>query len=305
MDCAKSLLQLRIKNSVRLIADLTISSSGNFVSPKRLTSVVNTNHQRIGIALSLLSRGLYPFFERELQVVYGARWETIARNSCRSQASLERTHFHWDAQAILTVMWDQWNTVFRKTLGIIDRSIVSELREFRNRWAHQTQFTEDDCYRVLDNVQRLLRACEDNDTAATIETQKLDLLREKLGRRVNEELSRARFNRARVVDVVVYSICALAIGSMMLIAWGDHHPKSTGFVVGFTLFSFVYLIYRRLEVSPPAYGVHECSKCGKVIYTEVCPYCDPAPMRSHNSQSEEKAQVNLLETVELNVARKR
>jgi hypothetical protein len=33
-------------------------------------------------------------------------------------------------------MWDQWNVVFRKTLGNAERSLVSELRDARNRWAH-------------------------------------------------------------------------------------------------------------------------------------------------------------------------
>ena len=262
---------------------------------------MNTNHQRIGNALDLLSKGLFPFFEQELRSAYGSRWEETARISCRSQSTLERGLFHWDAQAILTVMWDLWNPVFRKTLGIVDRSVVSELRDFRNRWAHQTQFTEDDGYRVLDSAQRLLRACNADEAAAEIEEHKLDLLREKLGRRVNEELARARFNRARIVDVVLYSICAAAIGTMMMVFWGDRHPKAAGFVVGFTLFSFVYLIYRRFEAAPPAYGVHECGKCGKVIYTEVCPYCDPTPVRENGRT---KPQIDLIETTELVIARR-
>jgi hypothetical protein len=42
------------------------------------------------------------------------------------------------------------------------------------------------------------------------------------------------------------------------------------------LIAFAYLTYQRLTRSVPIFGIHECSKCHKVIYTEVCPYCDPA-----------------------------
>lgn len=238
---------------------------------------VSIHHQRIGLALDLLSEGLFPFFEQEMRAIYGDRWEDVARGSCRSQASTQLATFHWDAQAILTVMWDAWNSVFRKNLGIVERSIVSELREFRNRWAHQSSFSEDDTYRVLDDVQRLLIACNAAKVAAQVEEHKIDVLRDKLGRRVNAELARIRFNRARIVDVSLYTVCALAITSMVIAMWGDRHPMPAGFLAGFVLFVFSYFIYKRFQATPPVYGVHECSKCRKVIYSENCPYCDPMP----------------------------
>ncbi len=241
---------------------------------------MNTNHQRVGIALDLLSTGIFPFFERELSAVYADRWEETARSSCRSQASVSADAFHWDAQAILTVMWNSWNSVFQRNLGIIERSLVSELREFRNRWAHQTSFSEDDAYRVLDSVHRLLVACDAAGAADQVEEQKIELLREKLGRRVNSEMARVRFHRARVVDAILYSLCALAICALMVVMWGDRHPMSTGFVVGFTMFVFAYLIFKIFSRTPPAYGVHECEKCRKVVYNEICPYCDPVPRPS-------------------------
>ncbi len=49
-------------------------------------------------------------------------------------------------------MWNQWNDVFRKTLGQAERTLVSELREVRNRWAHQEPFSSDDAYRALDSA---------------------------------------------------------------------------------------------------------------------------------------------------------
>lgn len=227
----------------------------------------------------MLTRGLFPFFEQELRVVYGANWEEVARASFRGQSPNAAQNNLWDAHALLTVMWEQWNAVFRYKLGMSERSLVSELREFRNRWAHQATFSEDDSYRVLDSTQRLLLAVGAVTEAEEIEDRKFDVLRNKLGRRVNEDLARVRFNRARMTDVVLYVICCLAIVTMIWLMFGAAHPVPVLMVMGFTTFVFGFFIYQRVTATTPVYGVHECPKCSKVIYSEVCPYCDP-PMRS-------------------------
>jgi predicted AAA+ superfamily ATPase len=51
-----------------------------------------------------------------------------------------------------------WGDVFRKTLGRAERSLINELLDVRNRWAHQTPFSGDDADRALDSVSRLLTA---------------------------------------------------------------------------------------------------------------------------------------------------
>ena len=40
----------------------------------------------------------------------------------------------------------------------MERSLVSELRENRNAWAHQEPFSGEDTIRMLDSAQRLLTA---------------------------------------------------------------------------------------------------------------------------------------------------
>lgn len=227
----------------------------------------------------MLTRGLFPFFEKELQAVYGSNWEEVARGSLRGQSSNSTQNNLWDIHAILTVMWEQWNAVFRYKLGMSERSLVSELRDFRNRWAHQAAFSEDDSYRVLDSTQRLLLATGAIKEADEIENRKIDVLRNKLGRRVNEDLARVRFNRARMTDVALYVICCLAIVTTTYLMLGAAHPVPVLLVMGFTVFVFGFFIHQRVTATTPVYGVHECPKCSKVIYSEVCPYCDP-PMRS-------------------------
>lgn len=142
--------------------------------------MAKSNHGRVGEALELLNKGLRPFVERELQAVYKDNWhDTVAQSLRDDRAALKTAkqgEFNWDTHNLLTVMWDQWNAVFRNTLGHTERSLVSELRDVRNRWAHQTPFSSDDTYRALDSIGRLLTAISAPE-AKELEEQKMALLR--------------------------------------------------------------------------------------------------------------------------------
>lgn len=138
-----------------------------------------TNHERVGKALELLKDGLRPFVERELKARDAQGWLNIVRESVtESQARLftKASDPPWDATSLLAVMWNQWNEVFRKTLGPAERSLVSELRDHRNKWAHQQNFSSDDAYRALDSASRLLMAVS-APQADEIEKMKMELLR--------------------------------------------------------------------------------------------------------------------------------
>ena len=111
------------------------------------------------IALDALTVGLIPYVEEKLRGAYRDRWVRTATSSFRDEhtrTSNDGSAIVWDAHALLTVMWDQWNAVFRNDLNHAERSLVSELREYRNKWAHQQQFDFDDTFRILDSARRLL-----------------------------------------------------------------------------------------------------------------------------------------------------
>src|SRR5712692_5366284 len=96
-----------------------------------------TNHERIGKALDLLKDGLQPFVEREMKAQHAQRWfDEVKAAVSEHQANLfeKQSAPTWDIASLLAVMWNQWNIVFKKTLGHAERSLVSELREARNRW---------------------------------------------------------------------------------------------------------------------------------------------------------------------------
>ncbi len=118
-----------------------------------------TNHERVGKAMELLKAGLGPFVERELKNVYQERLaDEVARLIGNDRLNAQNPIAKWDAAVLLKVMWDSWNDVFRQTLGHSERSLVSELRDYRNKWAHQESFSSDDADRALDSAGRLLTA---------------------------------------------------------------------------------------------------------------------------------------------------
>src|SRR6478672_3969777 len=111
-----------------------------------------SNHERVGKAMELLKAGLGPFVEREF------------KSTCKDRAAVEfqrilgedrlnakKAITELDVAALLKIMWESWNDVFRLTLGPAERSLVSEIRDHRNKWAHQATFSSDDAYRALDS----------------------------------------------------------------------------------------------------------------------------------------------------------
>ncbi|MCI0414205.1 DUF499 domain-containing protein [bacterium] len=153
-----------------------------------------TNHDRVTKALDLLKKGLLPFVEREMKAVHGKRWEELAE----SYFSMDRVmkaekKEEWDSQKLLSMIWDYWNDVFKRTLGHSERSLVSELRETRNKWAHQQTFSTDDTYRALDSIGRLLNAVSAGEEATEIEKQKQELLRLRFDEQRRSEDRKAAF----------------------------------------------------------------------------------------------------------------
>jgi predicted AAA+ superfamily ATPase len=147
-----------------------------------------TNYERVGKTLEILRDGLLPFVERELNSKYGRYWITKVTDGWQNELNwpegAERPNM--DAAFLLRVMWDQWNLVFRDTLGFSERSLVSELREVRNQWAHQGTFSTDDAYRALDSAARLLTAIS-APQADEIEKVKMELLRLRFDEQVRGE----------------------------------------------------------------------------------------------------------------------
>lgn len=145
-----------------------------------------SNRDRVNKGLELLQQGLRPFVERELMAVYGKYWVTKVTEHWPNDIRWDGDEPQLDASPLLRIMWEQWNSVFGKTLGYAERSLVSELRDTRHKWAHQAPFSTDDTYRALDSIQRLLTAISAPE-AAEVERQKQEVLRLRFEEQVRRE----------------------------------------------------------------------------------------------------------------------
>jgi predicted AAA+ superfamily ATPase/uncharacterized membrane protein YgcG len=118
-----------------------------------------TNQERVGKAMDLLRVGLAPFVEREFENLHPGQADEMARHHLGDDRLVGHKPIEaWDVAALLRLMWDSWNEVFARTLGRAERSLVQELRDARNKWAHQEPFSSDDADRALDSIARLLTA---------------------------------------------------------------------------------------------------------------------------------------------------
>lgn len=168
-----------------------------------------TNRERVGKALDLLQAGLSPFVEREFKAAFREKAaDELARNLGEDRINSRKPIKGWDASTLLKVMWESWNEVFKHTLGYSERSLVSELRDHRNRWAHQQNFTSDDAYRAIDSTGRLLSAIS-APQIDEIEKMKMELLRLRFDEQVRGEMRKTS------------PVAAESVASGNLKAWRD------------------------------------------------------------------------------------
>ena len=159
-----------------------------------------SNLERVGRGLDILKAGLSPYILRELKSQYKARWwkdgveaalkGNIGRDAATATLTDDDRFERLDVQALLAILWENWNTVFQTQLGHTGRSYASELREVRNRWAHQQAFTADDAHRAIDTMARL---CEMIGAEQKDELNKLarEMLRQKFEAETQRELKKS------------------------------------------------------------------------------------------------------------------
>ena len=147
-----------------------------------------TNSERVGKALDVLKDGLRRFVERELKATYKNHWLETAKPSFPNwqQPGKVGEGLNWDSQAILQVMCDLWNDCFKRILGPSERNLAFELRDVRNKWAHQKAFSTDDAYRAIDSVSRLLGAISAPEVEA-VEQMKAEILRVKFDEQLRSQ----------------------------------------------------------------------------------------------------------------------
>jgi hypothetical protein len=100
-------------------------------------STIMSTNERIERALDYLKRGLKPFVGKKMRATNDEQL---------------------DVQALLDIMKKYWPQVFRPSLGHNAYGLIKEVREVRNRWAHQESFSGDEVMQALDTIHEILVA---------------------------------------------------------------------------------------------------------------------------------------------------
>lgn len=140
------------------------------------SEVIVSNRDRVGRAFELLATGLGPYVDRRMRASNPVETDWIRKyvetSRHKGPASLK------DPSFLLKVMADCWKVAFSAELPWLARNYVFELRNIRNDWAHNEEFTTDEALRALDTVERLLVAID------ALKASQVRLAKEDLARRV-------------------------------------------------------------------------------------------------------------------------
>jgi predicted AAA+ superfamily ATPase len=137
--------------------------------------MVMPHNERVGRGLDAVRDGIRSICELAWQAAYGDEWLAEVHSRDRGAAGVEDPN---DLIFLLKGMQNTWQEVWRQRLGQAERAYTSELRDGRNNWAHQKQFTTDDTYRLLDTAERLLQSFSAADQVKTVQGLKRDLQRQ-------------------------------------------------------------------------------------------------------------------------------
>ena len=137
--------------------------------------MVMANTERVAKALDLLRDGLGPACEATWRGFYGDGWLQQVNSRLHHP---DREPSVGDAAFLFKGVKATWNEVFGHALGPSVRSLVFEVSDVRNRWAHQQSLTSDDTVRALDSMERVLEAFGNSDQRDQIRVLRRDLMRQ-------------------------------------------------------------------------------------------------------------------------------
>ena len=157
--------------------------------------MVMANTERISRALDLLRDGLRPKCEDTWRGFYGDNWLEAVNGRVRNP---ERNPSTGDAAFLFKGMKATWNEVFSHGFTQTIRSLVFEVADARNKWAHQEALPADDTSRALDSMERLLEAFGNSEERQQIRNLRRDLWRQCRRRSRDRNVARPRPNRPKV-----------------------------------------------------------------------------------------------------------
>jgi hypothetical protein len=127
-------------------------------------------HSTVGEALSILIGGLAPFIEHVFAQALppNTSWTELMRRKDAAAGRSTGKYMNRDLSLMLRAMTERLGEqgyLFSRYLSRPGQNYASELREVRNKWAHNETFTAAEAYRAIDSVELLLRAIGADDPA--------------------------------------------------------------------------------------------------------------------------------------------
>lgn len=136
-----------------------------------------SNRDRVQRGFELLAEGLEPFVSEKMgAAAANGDWIGLLEARDEQKNGVRKTYDSNDPAILLRCITDDWR-VFSRSLSRAQQSFASELRETRNRWAHNEKFSADDTYRALDTIERLLQAVGAAQQADAVRQVRLDFSR--------------------------------------------------------------------------------------------------------------------------------
>jgi len=145
------------------------------------------NNERVGRGLDAVRNGIQAICEAAWSAAYGEDWLNKVQEHDRAPIGRPDPD---DLIFLLKGMQNTWQEVWKNRLGSSERAYTSELRDARNKWAHQNQFSTSDTERMLDTAERLLQAF-----SAVEEVKIVQGLKRELRRQVVDEEGRSAYRK--------------------------------------------------------------------------------------------------------------
>lgn len=137
-----------------------------------------SNRDRVGKGFEVLAEGLNDFVDEVMsKALNAATWNvTWAQKDAAKTGGAIKTYEKHDPQVQLRAI-TEFGYDFKGLLSRAEQAFATELREARNQWAHNEPFTSDDTARILDTIERLLKAANAVDSAEDTRKLRVDLQR--------------------------------------------------------------------------------------------------------------------------------
>ncbi|GAA2003805.1 Swt1 family HEPN domain-containing protein [Nocardiopsis rhodophaea] len=149
--------------------------------------MAQSNRDRINKMFEILAPPLDDYISAAIgkRTQTGAEWTKLVEDKDAKNGASGKQYDPLDPQVQLRMLTESTITAnvrqgwypFRERLGHAGLSFASELRDVRNKWAHNGSFSDDDAYRALDTGERLLQLVNAPDAADQVKAIRHNLRR--------------------------------------------------------------------------------------------------------------------------------